>query len=118
MQTAETTRLQLLATTPANTFLSWGIEKFIGTVYNNMPALAIRVNGRLFAGTVVIAYNEGADQYEIYLLDCSGAKCIADSCYCDQLGNIIDEAIERGKDIDEYHRFCEQERQRLFRGDI
>ncbi len=60
MQTAETTRLQLLATTPANTLLSWGVEKFFGTVYNNMPALAIRVNGRLFTGNVVIAYNEGA----------------------------------------------------------
>lgn len=118
MQTAETTRLQLLASTPTNTLLSWGIEKFFGTVYNNMPALVVKVNGRIFTGNVVLAYNEGADLYEIYLLDCSGAKCITDGCYCDQLGEIIDEHIERGKDIEEYHRFCEEERQRLFRGDF
>lgn len=118
MQTAETTRLQLLAATPTNTLLSWGIEKFFGTVYNGKPSLVAKVNGRLFSGNVVIAYNEGADLYEIYLLDCSGAKCIADGCYCDQLGEIIDEHIERGKDIEEYHRFCEEERQRLFRGDF
>jgi len=118
MQTAETIRLQLLATTPANTLLSWGIEKFIGTVYNGMAALAFKVNGRLFDGNVVVAYSEGDDLYEVFLLNCAGARRIGKGYFFDQLGDIIDIAIERGKDIAEYHRFCEQERQRLFRGDF
>lgn len=117
-QTAETIRLQLLATTPTNTLLSWGIEQFIGTVYNGMAALAFKVNGRLFNGNVVIAYDEGYDLYDIFLLNCEGTKCLGKGFYCDQLGDIIDETIERGTDIEEYHRFCEQERLRLFRGDF
>jgi len=74
MQTAETIRLQLLATTPANTLLSCGIEKFIGTVSGGMAALAFRVNGRLFDRNVVVAYSEGDDLYEIYLLNCAGTR--------------------------------------------
>jgi len=74
MQTAETIRLQLFATTPANTLLSWGIEKFIGTVSGGMAALAFKVNGRLFDGNVVVAYSEGDDLYEVYLLNCAGAR--------------------------------------------
>lgn len=118
MQTAETIRLQLMATTPTNTLLSWGIEQFIGTVYNGMAALAFKVNGRLFDGNVVIAYDEGEDLYDIFLLNCAGTKCVGKGFYSDQLGDIIDESIERGTDIEEYRLFCEQERQRLFHGDF
>lgn len=95
MQIAETARLQLMATTAPNVLCSWGIEKFIGTTYNGMAALAFKVNGRLHQGMVVVAYNE-ADYYEVHLLDATGVKCIARECYWDCLGSVIDEHIERG----------------------
>lgn len=117
IQIAETARLQLLATIAPNVLCSRGIEKFIGTTYNGMAALAFKVNGRLHQGMVVVAYNE-ADYYEVFLLGTHGAKRICRECFWDQLGEVIDEHIERGTDIEEYHRFCEEERRRLFRGEI
>lgn len=55
LQVAETAKNQLLATTPMNVVLSWGVEKFIATVFKEMPALKFNVNGRLFKGFVVVA---------------------------------------------------------------
>lgn len=118
LQTAETARLQLIASTPTNTLLSWGIETFFATTYNGMASLGIKLRGRLFQGTVIVAYNEGDDYYEIYLLDCSGAKCIGQGLSFDQIGMVIDENVERGKDVEEYRNFCEAERRRLFRGEV
>lgn len=60
MQVAGTIREQLMILTPINTILSWGIDKFIATVYKDMPALKFKVNGRLHKGYVIIALN-GAD---------------------------------------------------------
>jgi len=77
---------------------------------------SVHVDGtqKEFDGNVVVAYSEDDDLYEVYLLNCAGARRIGKGCFFDQLGDIIDIAIERGKDIAEYHRFCEQEGQRLF----
>lgn len=80
LQVAETAKNQLLATTPMNVVLSWGVEKFIATIFNEMPALKFRVNGRLFKGFVVVALN-GSDYYEIYLMDYQETKCITDRAF-------------------------------------
>jgi hypothetical protein len=117
LQSAETARMQLLATTAPDVVLSWGISDFAAACFKGMPALCFKVNGRLFQGTVVIALN-GADYYEIYLLDLKGEKCICEECCFDEMGDIIDRNIERGDDIKAYHQFCQQERKRLFMGDI
>ncbi len=63
-----------------NVVLSWGVEKFIATIFREMPALKFRVNGRLFKGFVVVALN-GSDYYEIYLMDYQETKCITDRVF-------------------------------------
>lgn len=112
MQVAETTKNQLLATTPMNVFLSWGVEKFIATVFKEMAALKFKVNGRLFKGFVVVALN-GSDYYEIYLVNYQETKCVTDRAFFDEVGVIIDKAIESGTDKAEYEQFCEQQRYKL-----
>ena len=47
--------------------MSWGVSEFVATVFQELPALRLKVNGRLHAGYVVIALN-GSDYYEVYLL--------------------------------------------------
>ncbi len=96
-------------------FFSAGVGKFAATVYKDMPALTFKVNGRLHKGTVIIALNS-ADYYEVYLK--SGKKTVlinAEVCF-DELGDVIDEHIERGTDREEYNRFCEQQLKELIHG--
>lgn len=113
MQVANTAREQLLAITPMNVILSWGIEKFIATVYQDMPALKFKVNGRLFKGFVTIALS-GSDYYEIYLTDESGTKCISDEVCFDEMGSLLDRTIECGEDKAEYNKFCEAQLKNVF----
>lgn len=82
-----------------------------------MATLMFKVSGRLFKGYVLIAYNE-MDYYEVYLRDDSGIRLVHPEVYFDQLGDIIDEAIERGSNPEEYDAFCEGERAKLMRGEI
>lgn len=118
MQVAETIRQQLLGTTPMNVICSWGaLHGFKATTFKDMATLKFYVKGRLFKGYVLIAYNE-MDYYEIYLQNESRTKCIHEECYFDQLGEVIDVAIERGEDAEEYERFCEEEHAKLMRGEI
>lgn len=113
LQIADTTRQQLLALTPRSIIWSWGaLHGFTATVYKNMATLMFKVNGRLFQGSVLIAYNE-MDYYEIYLKDESGIRLVQTDVYFDQLGDVIDEAIERGSNPEEYDAFCEEERRKL-----
>lgn len=113
MQIAKTIAQQLLATTPMNVIFSWGaFYGFRATIYKDMAALKFKVNGRLFQGDVIIAYNEN-DTYEIYLQDKTGVRLLKDDVYFDEMGDVIDIAIERGENINEYHAFCEGERQKL-----
>lgn len=113
MQVAETIHEQLLSLTPMSVLMSWGIEEFAATIYKNMPALRIKVNGRLHAGYVIVALN-GSDYYEVYLLNGVGEECINDEVCFDELGDVIDRAIERGGDKAEYDKFCEQQLGKLF----
>lgn len=115
LQVAETAKNQLLTTTPMNVVLSWGVEKFIATIYKEMPALKFNVNGRLFKGSVIVALN-GSDYYEIYLVNYQETKCITDRAFFDQVGEIIDKAIESGTNKAEYEEFCRQQRYKLLIG--
>ena len=115
LQVAETAKNQLLATTPMNVVLSWGVEKFIATVFKEMPALKFNVNGRLLKGFVVVALN-GSDYYEIYLMNYQETKCVTDEAFFDQVGEIIDKAIESGTNKAEYEQFCRQQRYKLLMG--
>lgn len=118
MHVAETIRQQLLATTPVDVICSWGaLHGFIATAYKDMATLKFFVKGRLFKGYVLIAYNE-MGYYEIYLQNESNTKCIHEECYSDQLGEVIDVAIERGEDAEEYEAFCAEEKAKLMRGEI
>lgn len=114
MQVAGTIREQLMILTPINTILSWGIDKFIATVYKDMPALKFKVNGRLHKGYVIIALN-GADYYEIYLQTDTETTLISDEVCFDELGDLINEHIESGTNKAEYDRFCEKQRKELLR---
>lgn len=114
MQVAGTIREQLMTLTPISTILSWGIDKFIATVYKDMPALKIKVNGRLHKGYVIIALN-GADYYEVYLQNGGETTIINDEVCFDELGDVIDKYIESGTDKAEYDRFCEEQRKELLR---
>ena len=64
LQVAETAKNQLLATTPMNVVLSWGIAKFTATILQEMPALKFIVNGRLFKGFAVVSLT-ARDEYAL-----------------------------------------------------
>lgn len=115
MQVAETIRKQLVTLTEANVLMSWGIKRFIATVHRNMPALKIEVNGRLHVGFVIILLN-GSDYYEVYLQNAKGTECVNEEVCYDDLGDVIDRAIESGTDKEEYEKFCQQQLVELFGG--
>lgn len=115
MQVANTIREQLVGMTPFNTIMSWGIGKFVATVYKDMPALMFSVNGRLHKGNIIIALN-GADYYEVYLQNDKGTTLINEEVCFDELGDVIDEYIESGTDREEYNQFCKGELAKLIGG--
>ena len=115
IQVAQTAKEQLITMTPASVLMSWGIKEFTAMVYNGMPALRIKVNGRLHTGYVIVALN-GSDYYEVYLLHGITAVCVNEEVCFDERGDVIDRAIEKGTDENEYKKFCEQQRALLFGG--
>ena len=117
LQVAQTAKDQLLATTPMNVVMSWGVTKFIATTFKEMPALMFHVQARLHKGYVVIAYNS-MDYYEVYLKNYAGVTCVHNEVCFDELGSTIDEAIEIGTDKDEYDRFCDEQVNELLSGQI
>lgn len=115
MYVAQTIGEQLLSLTPAPVIMSWGIEEFAVTMYRGLPALRIKVNGRLHTGYVIVALN-GSDYYEVYLQKDKAMECINGEVCFDELGDVIDRAIEKGTDQAEYDRFCDRQRDLLFSG--
>ena len=115
IQVAQTAKEQLITMTPASVLMSWGIKEFTAMVYNGMPALRIKVNGWLHAGYVTVALN-GSDYYEVCLLHGTTAVYVNEEVCFDELGDVIDRAIEKGTDENEYKKFCEQQRALLFGG--
>lgn len=117
MQVAQTIGEQLISLTPMPVLMSWGITEFAATLFKELPALRIKVNGRLHAGYVIIALN-GSDYYEVYLPKGTGAKCVNGEVCFDELGDVIDRAIEKGTDQAEYDRFCDRQRALLLGGQL
>ena len=50
MQIAQTIKEQLVSLTPMSILMSWGITEFAGTIFKDLPALRLKVNGRLHSG--------------------------------------------------------------------
>ena len=113
LQVAQIIKEQLVALTPMTVLMSWSIEEFAATLYRDLPALRIKVNGRLHAGYVIVVLN-GSDYYEVYLVKGMDVECVNNEVCFDELGGVIDRAIESGTDKAKYDKFCEQERQNLY----
>ena len=113
MQVAQIIKEQLVTLTPMTVLMSWSIEEFAATLYRELPALRIKVNGRLHAGYVIVVLN-GSDYYEVYLVKGMDVEFVNSEVCFDELGGVIDRAIESGTDKAEYDKFCEQERQNLY----
>ena len=97
MQVAQIIKEQLVALTPMTVLMSWSIEEFAATLYRDLPALRIKVNGRLHAGYVIVVLN-GSDYYEVYLVKGMDVECVNNEVCFDELGGVIDRAIESGTD--------------------
>lgn len=108
MQIAQTIKMQLVSMTPMPVFMSWGVTEFAATIFKDLPALRLEVNGRLHTGYVIIALN-GSDYYEVYLLKGANSECVNEEVYFDELGDVIDRAIESGTDKEKYDNFCNQQ---------
>lgn len=82
------------------TYWSWGVSKLNYCYFNDMPTLCMKVNGFLHTGWVYVSLDEGADTYEVRLLDLNKTevKCIND-VYCESLGTIIDGLVEKAPGI-------------------
>lgn len=96
---------QIKASTPWSVRGSWGAHSWRAAIYRDMASLVFKVSGLLHKGYVYVAYNEGADTYEVILTNFRGTvkKRIGD-VYCDNLGYILDTHIERGTmPEEEYH---------------
>lgn len=104
---------QLLGTTPINTIMSWGVSGFIATNFKDMPTLMFHVSGRLFTGFVLVALNEGADYYEIFLRNEGGIRHLATDVCFEDFGRLIDIAVERGENPAEYEAFCQEQWKKL-----
>ncbi len=114
---ANTIRTQLTMSVQPEVLLSWGISEPVATSFHGMPTLAFQVEGRLFKGMVAIAYN-ASDLYEVYLVSKDDETCVSDDVYADQLGDVIDVAIERGTDPEEYEAFCKAQLSLLVSGNV
>ena len=79
---------------------SWGGSDHTACWYKDMPSLRMKVNGMLHKGYVVISYDEGTDVFQVFLLDNQMQEVKHfNEVYCDELGTLIDENIERKKDM-------------------
>lgn len=71
--------------------LSWGIQRPVVIKLG----LRFRVNGFLHKGIVEIRYNEGADLFDVYLINEDGTlKELIEGVYFDQLVDTIDDHVE------------------------
>jgi hypothetical protein len=75
---------------------SWGVDRFRATEYRNMAALRFSVIGAIHKGDVVVAYNQGADTFEVFCLG-DGDTIVSsnDDVYLDELLEVIDRFVER-----------------------
>ena len=98
------TMKQVLCSAPAPVLMSWGIEALKSKWYDGMLSLSFQVNGFKYKGEVILAYDEGADLYQLILPGDNhprNLKRIKD-LYFDQVVEAIDNYIEKGCSDDEY----------------
>lgn len=78
-----------------NVFWSWGVSKLVAFYYEEMPTLAIRVQGFLHQGWVYVSYNVGFDLYEVRIIDDGEVVKKVDEVYFDELAGVVDALVER-----------------------
>ena len=72
--------------------MSWGFESPVVI----RLGLRFKVNGFLHSGVVEVRYDEGADLFDIYLLDnANQEKETIEEIYFDELVEVIDNHVER-----------------------
>ncbi len=97
MKIANEINRQIRCGVTADVIMSWGISKRIATVYQDRATLALRVSGVLHKGWVYVSLDEGRDCYVVTLLSADKSKVIKvrDEVYCEELGSVIDNLVER-----------------------
>lgn len=99
------------------TFLSWGVSKKCYAFYHNMPTLILRVSGMVHKGWVYVSLDEASDAYIVTLLNIRReVKKTMSDIYCDSLGSVIDELVEKPADMNdkEYHQKAIRDSQEKF----
>lgn len=116
MKIANEINRQIRCSVTADVIMSWGISKRIATVYQDRATLALRVSGVLHKGCVYISLDESRDCYVVTLLSADKSKVIKvrDEVYCEELGSVIDNFVERkGEWMDNMYKelaFADSER--------
>lgn len=97
MKIANEINRQIRCGVTADVIMSWGISKRIATVYQDRATLALRVSGVLHKGWVYVSLDDGRDCYVVTLLSADKSKVIKvrDEVYCEELGSVIDNLVER-----------------------
>lgn len=97
MKIANEINRQIRCGVTTDVIMSWGISKRIATVYQDRATLALRVSGVLHTGWVYVSLDEGRDCYVVTLLSADKSKVIKvrDEVYCEELGSVIDNLVER-----------------------
>lgn len=100
MKIANEINRQIRCSVTVDVIMSWGISKRIATVYQDKATLALRVSGVLHKGWVYISLDEGKDCYVVTLLSADKSKVIKvhDEVYCEELGSVIDNLVERNEE--------------------
>lgn len=100
--------------------MSWGVSKRTATVYEDMATLALRVRGVLHDGWVYVSLDEGRDVYIVTLLSADKSKVVQvrDEVYCEELGSVIDNLVERKTEWtdEEYRKLAMADNERKLNG--
>ena len=90
-------------------FYSWGTHSVKAVVYKEMAALQFTVSGFLHKGDVIVAYNGGADLFEVYLLKKGEVIKSKKGIYVDELVRVIDASVEKNTSDEEYKKIVHGE---------
>ena len=116
MKIANEINRQIRCGVTVDVIMSWGISKRIATVYQDRATLALRVSGVLHKGWVYISLDEGRDCYVVTLLSADKSKVIKvrDEVYCEKLGSVIDNLVERKREWtdEEYKKLALEDSER------
>ncbi len=109
IRVATTIWQQLKDFTDFSVLWSWGIHKVRPVALGSQSGLAFDVNGFQYKGTVIIKLDEGADLYDICLVQEGKLTIVRSEVYFDELGSIIDDIVERrqGMSDEEYGQMVE-----------